>query len=356
MEIFEDDLVRLSAFSAMGQDIALARTLPETIEKVMHHIGTVFSPVNWSLLLRDSQVGSLKFVHVTGPGSDAIRNLVLNRGQGVAGWVAENGQPLLIADVRADSRFHIGVDRLSGFVTKSIIAVPLMARGRVYGVIELINKLDESLFTDRDLLVLRTIADFAAIAIERAYYLRAVKRLALTDALTNLHNRRSFEAILEREVEKTRRTGQRFALLILDIDHFKSINDKHGHAAGDTALRAVAKILLATARKIDCCARLGGDEFAVLLPDTAEGDAPFVVRRIQRAIDDHNQGAAIPLSVSIGARTVDPRNPEAILAQADQAMYDAKAKGGSDPQSDLEGDLGSWLDEDDSIDLPPDGH
>jgi diguanylate cyclase (GGDEF)-like protein len=319
----------------------------------MHHIGAVFSPLNWSLLLRDPKKGTLKFVHATGPGSDAIRGMVLDRGQGVAGWVAENGQALLVADARGDARFHRKIDDVSGFVTTSIIAVPLLARGQVYGVIELLNKLDDSAFTDRDLLVLRTIADFAAIAIERAYYLKAVKRLALTDALTGLHNRRSFEAILEREVEKTRRTGQRFALLMLDIDHFKAINDRYGHAAGDEALRTVAKILAATSRKIDCCARLGGDEFAVLLPETSEGDAPFVVRRIQRAIDDHNQNADIPLSVSIGARIVDPVNPEAILAQADRAMYDAKAQGANEPPTDLEGDLGSWLDEDASIDFTP---
>lgn len=348
MDILENDHVKLSAFSAMAQDIVGSRTLAETIERVMEHIGAVFGPLTWSMLLRDSQKGTLKFVHATGPGADAIRGLTLEKGQGVAGWVAENGKPLLVSDTQRDPRFTPAVDQVSGFVTKSIIAVPLMARRRVYGVIELINKLDETLFTDRDLLILRTIADFAAIAIERAYYLKAVQRLALTDPLTGLHNRRAFEQVLEREVEKTRRSRALFALLILDIDHFKQINDRHGHSAGDEALRAVARILVATSRRIDFPTRLGGDEFAVLLPDTAEGDAPFVVRRIQRALDDYNQTAPIPLSVSIGARIVDPATPESILAQADRAMYDAKARAqaGIDPSIDLETQLSSWLDQD----------
>jgi diguanylate cyclase (GGDEF)-like protein len=300
------------------------------------------------MLLRDSQKGTLRFVHATGPGADAIRGLTLAKGQGVAGWVAENGQPLLVANTTEDGRFTPVVDQVSGFLTKSIIAVPLKARSRVYGVIELINKLDDSEFNDRDLLVLRTIADFAAIAIERAYYLKAVQKLALTDVLTGLPNRRAFEQVLEREVEKTRRSHALFALLILDVDHFKLINDRHGHAAGDEALKAVARILVATSRKIDFPTRLGGDEFAVLLPDTAEGDAPFVVRRIQRALDDYNQTAAIPLSISIGARIVDPKVPESILAQADRAMYDAKAETQTsvDPSVDLEGQLSSWLDHD----------
>lgn len=347
MDILENDHVKLSAFSAMAQDIVTSRTLSETIGRVMNHIGEVFGPLTWSLLLRDSSAGTLKFVHATGPGADSIRGLVLQRGQGVAGWVAEHGQPLLVADAQTDKRFTPAVDQVSGFVTKSIIAVPLTTRHQVYGVIELINKLDETQFTDRDLLVLQTIANFAAIAIERAYYLRAVERLALTDPLTGLPNRRAFEQVLEREVEKTRRLRTLFALLILDVDHFKAINDRHGHVAGDEALRAVANILRSTARKVDFPSRLGGDEFAVLLPDTAEGDAPFVVRRIQRALDDYNQTAAIVLSISIGARIVDPLAPETILADADRAMYDAKARSQAADETslDLEGQLSSWLDE-----------
>ncbi len=341
MEILENNMVRLSAFSAMAQDIALSRTLSETIDRVMYHIGELFGPLVWSLLLRDSQSGALKFVHATGPGSDTILGLILPKGQGVAGWVAERGEPLLLEDVRHDTRFNPEVDALTGFVTTSIVAVPLQARGRVYGVVELINKLDESPFTDRELLVLKTIADFAAIAIERAYYLRGMQRLALTDPLTGLRNRRAFEQLLEREIEKTRRNHTQFALLILDVDDFKSINDRFGHAAGDEALRAVAKVMTSVSRKIDCCARLGGDEFALLLPDTGDEDVPFVVRRLQRALADRKTEPVF--SMSIGVRVVDPSNPEAILSQADQAMYDAKSQG--DRSVELEGQLKSWLEE-----------
>ena len=337
--------MEISALSAMAQDIVLSRTLSQTIDRVMHHIGAVFSPTTWSLLLRESPTGSLKFVHATGPGSDRIRGFRLERGQGVAGWVAENGRPLLVPDARADTQFHSGVDAITGFVTKSIIAFPLKARNSVYGVIELINRLDELPFTDDDLKVLQTIADFAAIAIERAYYLRAVQRLALTDVLTGLHNRRSFERVLEREVEKTRRHHTLFALLLIDIDHFKEVNDRNGHQTGDRALKALGRILQATSRKVDCCARIGGDEFAVLLPETDENEAPFVVRRIQRALDDYNLDAEVPLSVSIGARIVDPRNPDEVLAQADRAMYEEKNQAPADSSGELEGQLRSWLDD-----------
>jgi len=343
MDIFESDSVRLTAFAAMAHDIALSRTLAETLDRVMHHLGSVFAPRNWSLLLKDAKTGSLQFVHAAGPGAEAIAGLSLARGQGVAGWVAENGQPLLIPDARADERFHAGVDEISGFVTRSVIAVPLRARHQVYGVIELINKLDESSFDDRDLVVLQTIADFAAVAIERAYFLKRARRLALTDSLTGLANRREFHLVLGREIEKTRRHGTLFSVVYLDIDRFKTINDVHGHAAGDEALRALARILQATARKVDTPARLGGDEFALLLPETTDADAPFVTRRILRALDDYNQTAPVALSVSLGLRVVDPQAPDEVLDQADRAMYDAKTR--ADEAGALEGRLGSWLDD-----------
>jgi len=216
-----EDLVRLSTFSDMAKQIASSRSVAETIGHVMNHVGRSFSPVSWSLLLRNDRTGELKFVHVTGEGADRVRGLVLGKGQGIAGWVAEHGEQALVEDTSQDPRFFREIDARTGFVTRSIIAVPLCARGKVYGVIELINKLDATSFTPTDLHVLQTIADFAAIAIERAYFLRSLRRLALTDPLTGLTNRRGFEKLLDKEIEKTKRSGTLFALLIVDIDRFK---------------------------------------------------------------------------------------------------------------------------------------
>jgi diguanylate cyclase (GGDEF)-like protein len=326
----------------MARDIASSRTLAETVDRVMHHVGVLFAPLSWSLLLRDSKTGHLRFVHATGPGSEALERLVLERGMGVAGWVAEHGEALLIPDTSKDTRFHPGVDALTGMFTKSIIAVPLKTRDQVYGVIELINRLEETPFDHRDLAVLQTIGDFAALAIERTYYLRSVKRLALTDPLTDLPNRRAFEYSLDREIERTRRHKTVFSLLMIDVDRFKAINDGHGHAAGDESLRAVAQLLQTCARKVDFPARIGGDEFALVLPGGGPDAARQVAKRIEKTLENRNRRAEIPLSLSIGIRTVDPAHPEVILAQADRAMYLAKASSG-DRSSDLEGQLSSWL-------------
>ena len=342
---FPNEPNTLQDFSAMTKDIARAKTLEETITKVMLYVGTVFGPLSWSLLLRNRLDGTLQFVYAQGPGAEQIRGRSLAKGQGIAGWVAEHSTSVLIPDVANDQRFHAGIDEASGFITKSIIAVPLVNEGQCYGVIELINKLKVSSFDNRDLLVLQTIADFAAIAIERAYYLRSVQRLALTDVLTGLPNRRAFERALDREIEKTRRTSSVFSLLLIDVDKFKRINDQYGHSAGDDSLRAVAQILQKTCRKIDVCARLGGDEFAVLLPDTPEDSAHTLVLRIEEALGFYNEKAPIPLSLSIGAKMVDKVNPDHILAEADSAMYRAKAKENLtiDDSVEIESTLEGWM-------------
>ena len=350
MSLTPELLVRLSTFSDMAKQIASSRSVAETISQVMTHVGKSFSPVNWSLLLRNEHSGELKFVHVTGEGAEGVRGLVLNRGQGIAGWVAENGEQALVEDTSSDPRFYREIDTKTGFVTRSIVAVPLRARGKVYGVIELINKLDDTLFTATDLHVLQTIADFAAIAIERAYFLRSLRRLAMTDPLTGLNNRRGFEKLLDREIEKTRRGGTLFALLMIDIDRFKVINDTHGHPAGDRVLKRLARLLVSSSRKVDTCARLGGDEFAVLMPGTGTEGAVFLVRRLQQKLDEDNLSSPLPFQISIGSRVVDPQRPQDVLGDADRAMYREKSPDandhGEEGLQDVEDQLGHYLAED----------
>ena len=336
----------LVEFAAMAKDMARAKTLEETISKIMNHVGRVFGPLSWSLLLRNRTLGTLQFVFASGPGSSHLKGKVLQRGQGIAGWVAEHAEALVIPEVQKDSRFHAGFDEVSGFTTKSVIAVPLVNDRQCYGVIELINKVNEDSFDQKELLTLQMIADFAAIAIERAYYLRSVQRMALTDTLTGLPNRRAFERTLDREIEKTRRSGSLFSLLLIDVDKFKLINDQHGHAEGDKCLVRVAKVLHLTARKADLCARLGGDEFAVLLPDTTDEQAHFFVQRLQAVLHEQNLKSKIPIFLSIGARMVEVNNPDGILAEADREMYRQKSKDrfAQDNSVEIEAQLVDWMD------------
>jgi diguanylate cyclase (GGDEF)-like protein len=166
---------------------------------------------------------------------------------------------------------------------------------------------------------------------------RDLERLALEDALTGLANRRQFDRELEREVLRARRSGQPLALLMADVDWFKSYNDTHGHPQGDQCLRAIASVLNASSRRAgDLAARIGGEEFALLLPDSAAGLVEGVAERLRQSVLDqeivHQSSAVGRVSLSIGVAVVGPKGlqtttPSALVEIADQALYEAKAQG-----------------------------
>jgi diguanylate cyclase (GGDEF)-like protein len=316
-----DELIRLSFFAEMAKSIASAATLHETLQAVMKQIGDIFAPLNWSLLLRDFKTGDLRFAVVVGSGRDQLEGKVLPRGKGIAGWIAEHKQSVIIEDVRKDSRFFDEMDGLTGFVTRSIIGVPLVSRDKVFGVIELINKLNGEPFTSLDLKILTTIADFAAIAIEKAYYLSSLKRLASTDELTGLPNRRSFLKILEKENQRCRRYHTSYTVLLLDIDDFKKINDMYGHSVGDAVLRKMAQILQEQIRAVDVPCRYGGDEFLVLMPNTSLAAGEEVKKRIPQALASISEPGIPPFTVSIGVSEGNETNFNEILKRLDVDMY-----------------------------------
>jgi diguanylate cyclase (GGDEF)-like protein len=316
-----DELVKVSFFAEIGKAITSATTLRETFDVVMKQIGEIFAPLNWSLFLRDGKTGNLRFVIVTGSGVEKLKGMVIPKGKGVAGWIAESGQAVIIEDVSRDSRFNPSMDGLTGFVTKSIIGVPLKAKNRVFGVIELVNKLDGGSFTPLELKVLTTIADFTAIAIEKSYYFTALKRIAGTDELTGLANRRSLLKVLDKESERCLRNDAKYAILLIDIDDFKQINDRYGHAAGDGVLRRLAQILLTATRKIDTVCRFGGDEFVVLMPDADEASGLEVKKRINEELGGKLENDAIRFEVSVGVHEGNAKNFDEILQLVDKSMY-----------------------------------
>ncbi len=150
---------------------------------------------------------------------------------------------------------------------------------------------------------------------------------SLTDALTNLKNRRDFDRLLANEYARSLRTRSPLALLMVDVDHFKAYNDQYGHQAGDQALQAVASAIRSQARSYDHVARYGGEEFAVILPHTQVADTRGVAERIRRAVQAL-QGLHRPVTVSVGAAMAAAKtDPADLVHRADQALYQAKQAG-----------------------------
>ena len=339
------DYVQLSFFAEIGKAIASASTISQTLNVVMTAIGNIFAPLNWSLLLRNPRTGDLTFKLVVGSGVDRIQGMTIQKGKGIAGWIAETGQAIIIEDVAKDKRFDATSDRLLGFTTESIIGVPLKTKDRVFGVIELVNKLKGGNFTPLELKTLTTIADFAAIAIEKAYYLQALRRIALVDPLTGVHNRRSLIRSLDREVDRCNRLNTTLSVLMVDIDKFKEINDNYGHAAGDAVLRHLARVLQDNLRRIDIICRYGGDEFVALMPDTGVEQTQEVRRRVLNAVNAQKGGSAVTYTVSIGTYSGRPGNATEIFASADIDMYRDK---GSKPEAEIDNltqNIGEFMDD-----------
>jgi len=322
-----DDLVKISFFSEIGKEISSAKTIDEVVKAIMKKIGEIFAPLNWSLLLKDKKTEELYFKLIIGEGSDTLKDLRIPKGQGIANWIMETGQAAIVKDVKKDSRFCDMFDKISSFKTESIIGVPLKSNDQVIGVIELVNKINERPFIPTDLKVLSTIADFAAIAIEKVYYLHELERIASIDPLTGLYNRRTMEALLISEIERVKRYKHKISLLMLDVDDFKKINDSYGHLHGDKVLKALAVILKKDCRKSDIIARFGGDEFIVIMPFTDKDAAGKLKKRIKTDIGTHNKKhPKYGFEVSIGVDSAGPDSINDLMKSTDINLYKEKEK------------------------------
>ncbi len=165
-----------------------------------------------------------------------------------------------------------------------------------------------------------------------ALYHSEVRALAQHDGLTGVHNRRHLLDFLERELARCRRHGRPLSLVLLDLDHFKRVNDERGHLAGDEVLRGLARLVAPLARREDCFARYGGEEFALVLPETELEGARLLAERIRRNVEElelRHDGRPLRVTISGGVAELRPGmdGPDALLAEADERLYRAKAEG-----------------------------
>lgn len=317
----------LQALNDIGRALTSTLDLPEVLRLVMVRAQDLLKASRFSLLLLDEQARELRFELASGPGADRLAALRLKVGEGIAGWVAREGQPVLVQDATRDARFAAQFDALSGHTSRSLIAVPLVSKGRTLGVIEVVSGPGERELTAEDLLTVRTLADHAAIAIENAQAFERIRDLTIVDDHTGLFNARHLLRVLETEVIRSERYGRPFSLVFIDLDRFKEVNDRHGHQAGSAALREVGEVLRGGLRETDIPTRYGGDEFVILLPEADREQAMGVAERLRAAIAGHvflvDRGFSVRITASLGVATwpLDGRSAEELLGRADAAMY-----------------------------------
>ena len=250
-------------------------------------------------------------------------------GEGLSGRVAQTGAPMAIND------YLVWEGRLThhpDWTADRVLAVPLRAHQRVIGVITLADDTRTGAFGDDEIRLVQLFSDQAAGAIENAQLYDQVQKLAITDELTGLFNRRGLFQLGEREVARAARFDHPLAIVMFDIDHFKQVNDRYGHLVGDGVLGALARRAEESARQIDLLARYGGEEFVLLLPET-NGDAALqVAERLRQSVAEMrvaNGDHSIQITISIGVAeaNVETSDLAALIAHVDDALLRAKDRG-----------------------------
>ena len=277
-----------------------------------------------------------------------LQQLRVTVGEGVLGAVAASGEPRRGVCGTAGPvceepacRTYVAVPiRAPATVGDPLVpgAAPASATPATLGVLALYDRLGSDEFDDTDLHTLRTFAGQAGVAVHNVRVHEEAQRLSLTDPFTGLWNYRYLRESLRREVERASRFGRMLTVLVLDLDHFKVVNDTYGHAAGDTVLSEFARRIRLGLREVDVAFRQGGEEFVVLLPETDAYGGAIVAERLGAAVRDRpvvvegarpGQADHIPISVSIGVAVYPEHggNAQQVLAAADTALYAAKNAG-----------------------------
>ena len=252
-----------------------------------------------------------------------------SRGNVLNFWATKYGRPLLVTEghnLQADSL-------LRTVEAATALVLPLFVSNRVMGTLQLFSS-QPNAFSCEDARLLWILSLVAENQLTREYANEGLIRFAFTDFLTGLKTRGYFEQQLELEIKRSERRQQSFALLMIDIDHFKALNDHYGHHVGDQVLRDVASILMKDMREVDTVARYGGEEFVMVLPETSGPGAHYVANRLRRSVEQAKFFAGSPqaverLTISIGIAVfdVDAQFKRDLIEFSDAALYAAKKQG-----------------------------
>jgi two-component system cell cycle response regulator len=318
-----DALKDILVLLQLTEQLTDGRSLEDALRAVTDATIAILPGDHASIRLLDANRTHLLTSARSGTGVDAP-SVEMRVGVGVSGWVLEHGEPLRIVDTKKDGRFVAVTGQ--GFSIASMVVEPLVSEGVPIGVLS-VSSPEVNAFSATDELLARLLANCSVGPIQRA----RLERLAVTDDLTLAFNGRYLATRLVEEMERSRRTEKPLSVLLMDLDHFKLVNDKHGHAVGDQVLRVFVDRVRAATRRVDILVRRGGEEFVLLMPSTTTAQAAVIAERVRKHASDEAVvvgGAKIRQTVSIGVATWNGReSADALQRRADDAMYYAKQLG-----------------------------
>jgi diguanylate cyclase (GGDEF)-like protein len=319
----------VSAMYEIAHGLGACQSVDDTMTFIESKLGELVPLSACALFLYDANDDTLRCRAARGIDADRLSRLVLPRGAGVNGWVAHHRRPVTNALARWDLQMVTG--DLSSVRLRSAAAWPLVVNDRLIGTLGLYHVEDDYYTPQRWLPIDRACEQIAAV-VNNALVFERTQAESLTDPLTQLANARQLYGFMTDELGRAGRQGFPVALVIFDLDNFKSINDLYGHDAGNRALCAVARELQTAVRSYDLCARYGGDEFVVVLSGcdaaAAESKRAQICRSIELAKFDAGPARSVRLAVSSGMAVypLDGGTYESLVAAADRQMYLEKGR------------------------------
>jgi diguanylate cyclase (GGDEF)-like protein len=308
---------------AMGTSLGISDTMALISAKLSNLVP--FSCA--ALFLFDEETEMLRCRFATGTDAELINRVTVRSGEGLTGWVARNRRPLVNARPSADFE-AAGLSTTTNL--QSALVCPLMFNDRFIGTLSVYH-VDAAFYRDDHRRLLDRVSEQAAAVINNSMLFEQTQEDSLTDTLTGLPNTRFMFMHLSRELARAERLKAEMSLMVMDLDHFKEINDNHGHHVGDRALVEIARVLRAGIRPYDICVRYAGDEFIVVLSGCGADEAEQKRLELQQAVDEvyfeGRPGKRLPLGISLGTAVFpqDGTTYEALLATADNRMYQDKA-------------------------------
>ncbi|MDQ2832182.1 MAG: sensor domain-containing diguanylate cyclase [Acidobacteriota bacterium] len=315
----------LKVFHDVARSLTSSLELEEILGAIMEKMAQFFGPERWSLLMVDEKTNELYYAIAVGENQETLKGLRVPLGEGVAGWVAATGNPLVVPDVALDPHWSAFSNKHPDLHIRSIACLPVRSNNKTLGAIQLLNsKLD--LLSEYSISFLRILCDYAAIAIQNARSMTLIQELTITDDVTGLFNARHLYTMLDDQVS----AGVIFSLMFVDLDRFKSINDTHGHLVGSRLLAEIGNLLKRSLGPNNAAFRYGGDEFVAILPgmgkSAASGTTMALREELRNARFLEGAGLSLTVSGSFGLATYpeDGDTVPNILRAADTMMYEAK--------------------------------